>query len=899
MGKANDLIDMRRLSTALALCWAVALALCGVGAAHAGAAGCANEAIREAQTSESLPTGTTYLPDCMALEMLSPPKKLLQPAFSPIFSLDGERVRFHSQAALAGTGGQQDVGGDTYLAIRSASGWEVSPTSPPTSSAIATGTETSGGPYAFSPDFGRWVLLGATQTQASAGVGQLFTGGLDGSLAPLSPVLIPVDNSANSKIVFEAKESESAGTAADLSATVFHPKLTSTSYLPGDPTTNAENNEAGGDKNNYVASVDEGGEPTLELLARDKAGTVYGGRCGTHLGGGVDGTINQGAISADGSRIYFSTRPAQAPTGPCATAVLSATATAGSNVLTSVITARGTGTLTSGSNVLTGVAVDEGEFIPGQTISGSGIPAATMISAVGAGTLTLSQAATASGPQPLASGPQPLAVGQAISFTGTSKIPTDAVITGVSGQTVTLSANATSSGSVTGLTAIHPLRIFTRIETPTGAEIAPLVPGGPAAGSDLYQGASLDGTKIYFTSPRKLTASDLDPSSEECGATIGKSAGCDLYLYDSTKPEAERLTQVSAGGAGDPTPGQGANVLSSVTAISSDGSHAYFAAQGVLTTDPNPEGAVAQAGQPNLYLYQRDAAFPLGHTSFLGTLDPGDRGDSSAAGRGLWGTERSFVGGAYAVPLLGAGEEDGGDGHVLAFASKAPLTADDSDGGHSDVFRYDAEAGTLERISRAAEGGSEAPASDAAVNPNSDAPNTNFAEAGRWVSEDGQTIAFSTAEPLVPGDPDGAANPYLWREGELARLPGKEQFLGVDLPTVSRSGEEIGFSTASALLPQDGDTASDVYVVRAGGGFPNPASATPCDPISEGACQAASSLVPPTSAAATLSFTGPGNEKSRAKCRKGQVRKRGNCLKPHKKKRSQQKRASHKRGGKK
>jgi hypothetical protein len=759
----------------------ISAALLGLGIAFAASAPgasadpCPNEAIREAQTSAALPSGSVYLPDCMALEMVSPAKKLLQGAQSPTFALDGERILFGSQAGLAETPGLQAVAGDLYVASRTPAGWGSAPTSPPAAAEIFTGTENQGGPYAFAPDFSRWDLLGATKAQAAVGSGQLFQGGLDGSLVPLSPTLVPSDDSGNLRIISNIAGSVSAASSADLSASVFRADLFSTSYLPGDPADVTDPR----DQNNYVASLDANGEPSLALLARDKAGVVYGGRCGAHLGGGaqpVAGPINQGAISTDGSRIYLSTRPAQ-------------------------------------------------PFDPSH--------------------------------------------------------PKDSLLS-------------------PPCNTANPLRVLKRTETPTGPGITPLLSPGTLAewqepGDDLFQGASEDGTKVYLTSPRKLTASDLDTSAEPCGPDIGASKGCDLYLYDSTMPPAKRLTQVSAGGSGDPSPGKGADVLSSITAISTDGSHAYFVAQGVLTTEPNPAGATAVAGQPNLYLYERDAAHPSGHTAFIGTLAAGDK--TSQGDPRLWGMEQSGVGGAYAVPMVGAGEEEGADGHILAFASKAPLTADDSDGGKSDVFRYDADAGTLARVSKAAPGGAELPASDVAVNPSLSAPNTNPAQEGRWVSEDGETIAFASAEPLAPGDEDGEPNPYLWKEGQVALLPGAEEHLGEAPPTVSRDGEEAAYSTRQRLLPQDGDTASDVYVARAGGGFPNPVAPTPCDPLVAGACRAAASQPGSEQATATDSIVTAGNQLSPKPCRKGHARKHGRCVKKHQAKKRNKGHGAKKRAG--
>ncbi len=718
-------------------------------AAHA--AGCPNEAIREAQ-------GTTDLPDCMALEMVSPPKKFVEPASAPTFSLDGERVRFRSLAALAGTPGLQSYSGDNYVATRGGGGWVTAPTSAPTAAEIWIGGESAGGPFIYSADLSRWNLMGATQVQANAGVFRLFSGGLDGSFTPLSPLLVPINDSGAPDLVTSLTSTESAGTSTDLSTTVFSPALETTSFLPGDPRI-SNDHRPGQDYNGYVASLDSAGEPSIELLARDKDGKAWGGACGAHAGGGSSaggfdhfGATSQGAISADGARIYMSTRPAQAGEGKC----------------------------------------------------GGGTPTTV------------------------------------------------------------------------------PLRMFVRTRTPDGPVIEPILPGGQTeweeAGDDLFEGASVDGSKVYFTTTRSLLASDQD-SGDECTFEAGASTGCDLYLYDFDQPVGQKLTQVSL----PSQPGESADVLHTITAISGDGSHAYYVAEGVLS-GANAEGKSPTQGKPNLYLYERDSAHPDGRTTFIATLDPGDE-------KSLWGVGKSFFGGAYAVPRTGEdgeGHEIGGDGHVLAFATKAPLSASDADGTRRDAYRYDSDSEALQCVSCSSSGVEEGfDVSVVAPTVLGGAPTSTAAVEGRWVSEDGGTIAFETAEPLAAGDDDGTANAYLWHQGQLTRLPGAVN----DAPALSLSSGQVAYATRAALLPQDVDTASDVYVARVGGGFASQSENPSCS--GEG-CQGARRA---PSAATVPAFVGPGNPPRRVICRKPFVKKRSRCVKPAP--RHPKRRAGGKQGGKK
>jgi len=349
----------------------------------------------------------------------------------------------------------------------------------------------------------------------------------------------------------------------------------------------------------------------------------------------------------------------------------------------------------------------------------------------------------------------------------------------------------------------------------------------------------VDGRRVYFTSNRQLADTDVDGAGSG-GCSDLLSIGCDLYMWDATRPAGERLVQVSAGeaNADHPTVGSGAGVATGTVAISGDGSRIYFVAEGVLTDAPSPTGNVAVAGQRNLFVWDADQE----SLAFVGTLASSDTGH-------LWGGNGTFKNDAYPVPSVGKdanGVDVGGDGHVLVFRTGAPLTVDDSDGGEADIYRYDAREHSLQRISTAAAGGSDNGSFDVMGRALVDGGRvgTDFAEHKRWVSEDGETIVFQTDEGLVAGDDDGLFNDYLWREGELYRLPGTsrtERSLGSSTaallaPAVSHDGSSVAFEAIEQVLPQDGDVVADVYVARVGGGFLQPDPSVVCVVLAD-SCQ--------------------------------------------------------------
>ncbi len=791
------------------------------------------------------------LPDCMALEQVSPSVKFSQRAASPTISADGQRVAFKSLASLAGTPGSVDAfNGDRYVATRGENGWIPAPTVPP---APYTRGWDGGSDIArsFDPSLTRWVVLGSSIAESLLGNSQLFRGGLGGDFEPLSPLLDPLDPS----VVSGVGNIQLQGASADHRRLLISAGDTRAVYLPGDPVPTPNL-----DKSIYLAQLDTGGNPSIKLLTRDEsgadAGKVWGGRCGARIGD-ISGTAfvgswrNQGAVSADGGRIYLSTRPAQAPSLNCNTAnkvrIMERTETADAAELKELIAPEctrvtpacpgiGTGNITMGSKLVTNLTTNSGQFAVGMPLNGVGIAAGTTVASV------------------------------------------------VSPTELELSANATASG--------------------TGVLLAAL------DGGDFYQGASVDGSKVYFATNRQLADTDLDGTVAECSAFFGV-AGCDLYLFDAEQPLGQRLTQVSAGeiAPGHPVPGQGAGVLNGTVAISGDGSHVYFAASGVLTTDPNPEGKTADqyfASIPKLYVWDTDTE----EVGFVGVLDSTDFN--------LWGGKGTFLNNAYPVPATGkdgSGNEVGGSGDILAFQTKAALTANDTDGAFVDTFRYDGSTPSPTLVCVSCKPGGPDSESIATVFRGPDLQSFNragtaFAEENRWVSEDGRTILIRTFQALVPADVNGTRNDYLWQEGRLTMLPGTDPpasllaATGDNPPVLSHDGSMVAFSAYPKLLPSDIDTNSDVYVARPGGGFPFPQRET-CE--AEG-CQGIPQQRPADQSAASETTTSKGNVRKPAgtkRCPTGKrkVTKNGQtrCVKkkPAKKKGAAKHRAKHDQGGQK
>ena len=354
--------------------------------------------------------------------------------------------------------------------------------------------------------------------------------------------------------------------------------------------------------------------------------------------------------------------------------------------------------------------------------------------------------------------------------------------------------------------------------------LAESVPANRSPG--LFAGASLDGSRVFFTTSQPLIDTDTD-------------SGSDLYAADIREGVVTGLADVSRGGSGDPTPGAGAGVLG-VARVSEDGSHVYFLATGVLT-GANREGAAPHAGEPNLYVAVRECpggstacASPAERTSFIATLSAADAGDWNPIDR------RRPV---QATP----------DGRFFLFQAADALTSDQhGHAGAAQLFEYDAPAETLTRVSRGQDGfgddGNSAiyQATIPTQNYELDRPDGRFA--GLAMSTDGSRIFFTSSDALTPQALLGYPNVYEYQDGQVGLISDGHDVTETVEGSATRligtdeTGDDVFFTTADQLLPRDTDTWLDVYDARIDGGFPLLASPPKC---AGDACQGAAAQ-PPT-----------------------------------------------------
>jgi hypothetical protein len=323
-----------------------------------------------------------------------------------------------------------------------------------------------------------------------------------------------------------------------------------------------------------------------------------------------------------------------------------------------------------------------------------------------------------------------------------------------------------------------------------------------------FQGASRDGSKVFFTSTQKL----LPDASE---------GSMNLYEYEFNG--SEHLTLVS-GGSGNPG-------VQGVARISEDGSSVYFVATGELSKIPNDQGYAPEAGQDNLYVFEHNDRYPEGHISFIATLSPGDAGD--------WAQEDSR-------PVLLSS-----DNSFLIFPSVADLTHEGASG--SQIYQYDSQTGALIRASIGQEGYNDdgrTPTFGSTIRStlpigyaysSGDSPTQAV---GTYAPADG-AVFFESPDALTPqalndqfdeqGEPAPVPNVYEYHNGNVYLISdGRDTTAVNSRPSVtligsSASGGDVFFGTSDSLVAQDTDTQQDIYNARVEGGFPSPANVSTCE----------------------------------------------------------------------
>ena len=424
----------------------------------------------------------------------------------------------------------------------------------------------------------------------------------------------------------------------------------------------------------------------------------------------------------------------------------------------------------------------------------------------------------------------------------------------------------------------------------------------------VFEGASEDGSKVFFLSEQKL---------------LPGAKGENLYEYDFDAAQGKRVVLL----AGE-VPG--------VARISEDGSHVYFVAKEKLTGN-------AEEGAYNLYVYDT----VTGSQSFVATLmtqdEAGELQRQDEERREVKQAEEAIQAKSQAIKekegecaeerkegklteaeaceaeveasraelreaeahltekVAAVVEEVAAqaeertrvtrgdtrrpfettpDGRFLLFESARRLTGAEDTSTVRQLFEYDAQRESLVRVSI----GERSPAfpegynDDGNTTVEEDAPTmltpvyVTFLEptmgaSALSLSEDGR-VFFTSRDALTPQAVPGSGTVYVPKNvyeysngnvhlvfagGEAAPLDTEQsQLLGTD-----EAGDNVFFYTSESLVPQDTDTQAHWYDAREGGGFPAPVTPSGCE---GDACQGSLGVTPSLpSPGGSQTTTGGGN----------------------------------------
>jgi hypothetical protein len=411
----------------------------------------------------------------------------------------------------------------------------------------------------------------------------------------------------------------------------------------------------------------------------------------------------------------------------------------------------------------------------------------------------------------------------------------------------------------------------------------------PSKGSAQFQTASSDGSKVFFTDKQRLTAD----STAEPGQGIGKPDLYECEIVEEAGKLACRLRDLTL----DSHEGEHAFVANLIFGAGEDGSDLYLVAQGVLADNSNGNGETAQASKNNLYSLHYDGS--QWARTFIATLS----GDDSAQ----WEGNQVFDT-AYLTARVSP------NGRYLAFMSAASPTGYDNVEANpqakgardEEVYLYDSATAGLTCVS---------------CNPTGERPSgvldqsesgeglgllvdrrKVWAESGhehwlagnipgwtaqtltgallqsRYLSDEGR-LYFNSPDELVPAATNHKENVYQYEPsgvgscesasgGCVALLSSGTSDRESAFIEATPSGSSVFLVTESNLLPQDTDTAFDIYDARAC------TAESPCQTIPEppaGGCEEAQTCRPasppqqiPGGPGGSATFSGPGNSQSAA-----------------------------------
>lgn len=357
-----------------------------------------------------------------------------------------------------------------------------------------------------------------------------------------------------------------------------------------------------------------------------------------------------------------------------------------------------------------------------------------------------------------------------------------------------------------------------------GAHVTREVSTGPTGGNDAYtvnyQGASIDGRKVFFSTQEPLAVADTDRS-------------VDVYRREPTTGTV--LASVSDASCSAGTCGNGP-ADATFRGATPDGSKVFF---------ETSESLIPADGDAAPDVYMRDMTGEPPTTVLVSQADP-----SCVVG--------SCGNGPAGATFVGASAS----GESVFFETGESLAAADGDGSSSDVYLRDlgAEPHTTTPITAggACPGGVEA----SACTP-------KF----RGASTDGSRAFFTTSQQFSLADTDKASDVYVWEGGvpslvSTGPTDGNDDLQPAIFAGSTPSGDTAFIETSEPLTANDEDAAADVYARRLPAGTTLVSAADPtctvgeCGKGPENAAFSASSTSGDTVFFSTKESLAPGDDDS-------------------------------------
>jgi hypothetical protein len=411
-------------------------------------------------------------------------------------------------------------------------------------------------------------------------------------------------------------------------------------------------------------------------------------------------------------------------------------------------------------------------------------------------------------------------------------------------------------------------------------------------GAAYFEGASADGSKVFFRTNSPLAADDpngaLQAPANPNPTTARGARSWDLYMFElSPGPDGDpatadgdptgpgsKLTRITAGptGTADCSTQPNAAQAAALRFSSQDGDRVYFSCSAPLggvadraigTAAGTQGGTPTTADQTNVYLYDANAASAGDRYRFIARIPRTTAGGSAtnqnltrcASTAGLRGRSVLLDPTAFAEKAVNCWR-GAADGTFAAFWTLGRLTADDPHefgvGASADIYAYDAVSDDLVRVS-APQGlvdetypcGTPVAATVCYADPgmhsttvDDSAPNPPLNVVSDPGASGDRVMFFESASRLVDGDQNSVFDVYQWRDGVLSLVSsGADDSDGTTYKGNSADGRNVYLATRDRLTWQDVDAVLDIYTARVNGGIPGPPPAPPTCAVLAGVCR--------------------------------------------------------------